>query len=219
MPESLKWKSEIKKGFHFKESLVIENHRVLEIIRLIDSRQYSQRQIASKLKVSRGTVSSIMKGIRKFRFKIAQEINIKPEGPIVRCPKCGGKTQLPCTYCEIKKIIEQSHVPVKQEVKADDSQSLEVMLMPKHHKRYLEIRAWREKQANPYYAVLPDNWPWKKRNIKENDATSETNLNNVNNQKNKSNKQYVNFFQDEINTDVHAKTGIEKSRVENCSQI
>jgi transcriptional regulator with XRE-family HTH domain len=67
----------------------------------------SQRQIAQTLGVSRGTVNAIASGRRREgvarRGPDAREDGFTlPMGIPVRCPGCGGLTQMPCLLCYLR---------------------------------------------------------------------------------------------------------------------
>jgi hypothetical protein len=75
-----------------------------EIRRLLRRGDLSQRKIAERLGVSRGTVNAIALGRRLERSaRRGQEDDgfIAPTGLHVRCPGCGGKVQMPCLRCHL----------------------------------------------------------------------------------------------------------------------
>jgi len=83
---------------------------VLKILFLLKEKKFSQRKIAKMIGVSRGTVSAIALGKRKFmRFLSArEEANfISPRGPYRRCPTCGAKAKMPCLACQLRKKAEE----------------------------------------------------------------------------------------------------------------
>ena len=58
----------------------------------------SQREIARRLRISRGSVGAIARGTRPdytndFTY---------PSGPARRCPECGVKVQMPCLACQLE---------------------------------------------------------------------------------------------------------------------
>lgn len=64
----------------------------------------SQRKIARRLGVSRGTVNAIALDRRpdyEARHRRTHPI-IPPSGPFVRCPTCGALAQTPCLACQIR---------------------------------------------------------------------------------------------------------------------
>lgn len=91
-----------------------------EVRRLLDEGELSQRKIASKLRVSRGTVGSIANGRRGIYGR-------EPEGeeqptlccldvPPARCDGCGATVYKPCLLCRTReykarqKLIESLKV-------------------------------------------------------------------------------------------------------------
>ncbi len=78
---------------------------VIEAIdRLLQEGQLSQRQIAERLGVSRGTVNAIANGSRALHGKeaFAKGAVDDPFLPAHRCPKCGYYVHLPCLVCRTR---------------------------------------------------------------------------------------------------------------------
>ncbi len=76
-----------------------------EIQRLLRQGELSQRRIASRIGVSRGTVNAIALGRRTDRPagpRREESGFIAPSGLPVRCPGCGGKVQMPCLLCYLR---------------------------------------------------------------------------------------------------------------------
>lgn len=71
-----------------------------EVRRLLVEGRLSQRQIARRTGVSRGTVAAIASGRRQ---RPAEEPGGPPggypRGKPVRCPGCGARVQMPCLAC------------------------------------------------------------------------------------------------------------------------
>ncbi len=82
---------------------------ITEIRKMLDSGAMSQREIARRLKVSRGTVGAVALGKRKAaieRTATAARAAFKhPRGMPIRCPSCGAKTQMPCLACYVRKFL------------------------------------------------------------------------------------------------------------------
>ena len=77
-----------------------------EVRRLLRQRTLSQRDIARRLGISRGTVSAIYLGKRqdhKSRNRRENEV-LAPTGPLERCPGCGGLVYMPCLLCRIRAL-------------------------------------------------------------------------------------------------------------------
>jgi hypothetical protein len=75
---------------------------IREVIRLLDEEELSQRAIALRLDVSRGTVWAVAQGRRGLDFgdqrPRAAKRNASRHLP-ARCPGCGGFVFLPCRLC------------------------------------------------------------------------------------------------------------------------
>ena len=75
---------------------------VEEIRRLLEADQLSQRQIADRVGVSRGTVNAIAAGRGSHGDRVP-----RPSGPPRRCPGCGGLVQMPCVACGVRAILRR----------------------------------------------------------------------------------------------------------------
>jgi len=83
---------------------MIASDIVKEIRQLLAEGILSQRAIAERIGVSRGTVSAIAQGKRRDYppRSFTNEIHfMPPAGPPIRCPGCGGLAQMPCLACYI----------------------------------------------------------------------------------------------------------------------
>lgn len=85
---------------------------VQEIQRLLDEGELSQRQISRRLKVSRGTVSSVANGKRSIYARrpavdaTSTEESLSPQ----RCPGCGAMVYLPCILCRARNYARRKHL-------------------------------------------------------------------------------------------------------------
>jgi hypothetical protein len=83
---------------------------VREIYRLLCEGQLSQRQIAARLGVSRGTVGAIASGRRGLKGKVgeggASHAHVARCGP-VRCCVCGYRVYKPCRICLAREYRRQ----------------------------------------------------------------------------------------------------------------
>ena len=89
----------------------------------------SQRGIARRLGVSRGTVNAIALGRRPDYEALphrreAEEIPA-PSGPPRRCPGCGGMVLMPCVACGIRAIRQRRRGAVR-EITAEAAGTLRV---------------------------------------------------------------------------------------------
>jgi len=82
------------------------------IRRMLDQGEVSQRGIARRLGVSRGTVNAIALGRRPdsgaLRRREEDEIPA-PSGPPRRCPECGALVLMPCVACRVRAIRVRRH--------------------------------------------------------------------------------------------------------------
>ena len=71
------------------------------ILSLLAEDQLSQRQIATQLGVSHGTVCNLANGLRGSHGK--QPPCFRPAlPPVGRCRQCGAKVYLPCVACQAR---------------------------------------------------------------------------------------------------------------------
>ena len=97
---------------------MIDHTVIEEIRRLLRGKQYSQRTIALRLGVSRGTVNSIATGRRpdyaqwqKAGENDVDEIDfILPTGLPRRCPQCGARVMMPCLACHVRALTARGKV-------------------------------------------------------------------------------------------------------------
>ncbi|MDD3470037.1 MAG: winged helix-turn-helix transcriptional regulator [Thermoguttaceae bacterium] len=66
----------------------------------------SQREIARRCGVSRGTVRTISLGMRRQRPP-SNEGFVPPEENPQRCPGCGGLVKMPCLYCQLRQMSRE----------------------------------------------------------------------------------------------------------------
>ena len=86
---------------------MIAPSEVEEIKRLLAEKRLSQRKIAVRLGVSRGTVHAIARGKRRDRPPREPERPRRPAGPPERCPGCGGQVYMPCLLCRARAVKER----------------------------------------------------------------------------------------------------------------
>ena len=67
--------------------------------------ELSQRKIAQRLGVSRGTVLAIARGRRADDSRSPSAAGFfDPNGPVERCRGCGGMVKMPCLLCHIRQL-------------------------------------------------------------------------------------------------------------------
>jgi len=87
---------------------------VQEVERLLLDGKLSQRKIAARLGVSRGSVSAIASGRRAIYGKSESEERPPATGTWIasrgagteRCPRCGFRVYMPCLVCRTRKYRE-----------------------------------------------------------------------------------------------------------------
>jgi hypothetical protein len=85
-----------------------------EIQRLLDQGELSQRKIALRLGVSRGTVNAIALGKRpdyRARQPSREGEFPSPCGPAARCPSCGAMVYMPCLACRVRAMKAERRRP------------------------------------------------------------------------------------------------------------
>jgi len=77
---------------------------VQEVDRLLRDGELSQRQIAARLGISRGTISAIANGHRNLHGRETRTAisPITPTAPPTRCPHCGYRVYIPCKICRTR---------------------------------------------------------------------------------------------------------------------
>jgi hypothetical protein len=77
---------------------------VMEICRLLHEGDLSQREIAAKLRVGRGSVNSLANGTRPVvgRLESKRDKSRRVAALPVRCPDCGGLVFAPCALCKTR---------------------------------------------------------------------------------------------------------------------
>lgn len=84
---------------------MLSRHTIELVQQLLATGDLSQREIARRLKIGRGTVNAIANGRRKPRDERPIEDELKLfSGPAMRCPECGGMVYQPCLLCEIRRL-------------------------------------------------------------------------------------------------------------------
>jgi hypothetical protein len=85
---------------------------VHEIARLLFEGELSQRQIARRLGVSRGTVQAIASGRRGLHGKAPAGDHSVSYGssPAMRCPRCGYRIHVPCLVCRSRQHRERQRI-------------------------------------------------------------------------------------------------------------
>ena len=85
---------------------------IQEIDRLLKEGALSRRKIATRLGVSRGTISAIANGRRGLYGKepLAIQSPLVPSSPPARCPRCGYRVYLPCQICSVREHKQQQHM-------------------------------------------------------------------------------------------------------------
>jgi len=133
---------------------MLTQDQVDEVKRLLATNKYSQRNIAAMTGISRGTVAAIANETRHIYQRGPNPDQWEPEGPIKRCPRCGGRTRLPCRLCRVRdEVAKRGRVDwgtFRQPTQ------FELQLRPQHDRRYQKIRRWRELKRRPFNPEFDD---------------------------------------------------------------
>jgi hypothetical protein len=137
---------------------MLPDERIKEVMRLLETGKHSQRQIAKLTGVSRIVIYRIASGKRKLR-PVTENVwdENRHRRPFERCPVCGGLVQLPCLGCILKRLGKG------KTFRLDRYESLGLALEDEHRKRYAKVKAWRERQDDPDFTVLPEEWPFERK--------------------------------------------------------
>jgi DNA-binding XRE family transcriptional regulator len=85
---------------------MISANIVEDIRQMLAEGRLSQRAIAVRTGISRGTVSAIAQGKRRdypARYAPGDALFVPPAGRHVRCPGCGALAQMPCLACYLRR--------------------------------------------------------------------------------------------------------------------
>ncbi|MGD0896988.1 MAG: hypothetical protein ABR915_04070 [Thermoguttaceae bacterium] len=116
--------------------------KVQAIQTLLAEGQTSQRQIAKRLKVWRGVVAEIARGLRPVCRRADRDRSAafpRRRGPPQRCSGCGGLVYLPCLACSAR--AGKLRRPRGVTGGPDPNERLELRLTAADRLRYEEIRA------------------------------------------------------------------------------
>jgi hypothetical protein len=97
---------------------MISNAVIDEIRRLLRDKKFSQRKIALRLGVSRGTVNSVATGKRpncNKREKNVENEFVPPSGLPQRCPQCGARVMMPCLACRVR-ALRAARKPKREQI-------------------------------------------------------------------------------------------------------
>jgi hypothetical protein len=124
---------------------------VTEVRQLLDEGTLSQRKIAQRMGISRGSVGAIAAGKRPDYEAMGQPREDEweePAGPPARCPGCGGKVYMPCRLCRTRQAIDENARSTSQRHNVEIDVPLGLNLRPEHRARFEEVCEWRRKLAD-----------------------------------------------------------------------
>jgi hypothetical protein len=105
---------------------MLQVNLIHEIDRLLQAGELSQREIAARLHVSRGTVGAIATGRRGLHGR--QTVRKRPPRALIarRCPDCGYRVYAPCRICTTRQHKNRQLLiqRVQMETVADNSDRL-----------------------------------------------------------------------------------------------
>lgn len=139
---------------------------VEEIGRLLAEGKLSQRKIADRTRVSRGTVAAIAAGRladrRPPKSSDKQQSRSETADLLQRCPGCGGMVAMPCRLCRTLSIKANAPKPPAVGTMAVGTmadQPLELNLNEEHRARYQQVRARRMEAELAALRSLNDEQP------------------------------------------------------------
>jgi len=140
---------------------VIKPIVIAEVKRLL-AEGLSQREIARRLGISRGTIGAIATGRRPDYSDRADEPKIDPNAPKVRCGGCGGKVAMPCLACRDRAAAARKRSKVQGSRFKEEPAELALELRPDHQARYEEVHRARQaagEEPNPQSPIHPEQSP------------------------------------------------------------
>jgi hypothetical protein len=129
---------------------------VSAVCRLLIETKLSQREIARRTGISRGSVRAIASS-RQFEnatCRPTEEIDWeRPVGSPERCPDCGGLIFPPCILCATRKALARHLLTALRRLTSRGMIPLGLELRPQHRKRYQQVRArrlaWNDNPPTP----------------------------------------------------------------------
>lgn len=126
---------------------MIEPATIEEIQRLLGQGDVSQREIARRIGVSRGTVAAVARGEYPRTRPKTQIEDDTPSGPPQRCPGCGGNVYMPCRLCRVRAALAKGSVPTSDNKAEQQEEPMRLELNEKLAKRFQRILARRQRRA------------------------------------------------------------------------
>lgn len=118
---------------------MLDMHRVRAVERLLRAGKLSQRAIAAKLGVSRGSVAKIAARMRERPQGESQSAEACGESPpVARCPNCGALVEMPCRACMVLRLRAEGRLPPTS---GESAGPLRLELRSPHYERYVAVRA------------------------------------------------------------------------------
>ncbi len=116
---------------------MLHPQRIQAVERLLRAGKMSQRGIAAKLGISRGTVAKIAARLMQTP-QTPQNDPSDPAPPLSRCPGCGALVEMPCRACWVRRLQAEGRLPPTDDTPAGP---LRLELRSPHYERYLAVRA------------------------------------------------------------------------------
>jgi len=146
--------------------MVLDPRTVDRVLTLLTVTSLSQREIARRTGVCRGTVNAMALGRRpnadlRDTFERLTDERRRASGapppsrPARRCPECGAKVKLPCLACRDRRLLAQGRRRPFQ-TDGPDPVVLGLDLRPEHYARYLEMRPLARERYYEHQAGVAD---------------------------------------------------------------
>jgi len=123
---------------------------VIDAIReLLAQGDLSQRKIALRLGVGRGTVAAVASGRRKDHVppRPDEDDELPQRGPVGRCPSCGGWVHLPCRLCLARQRIARRRLHQRRPIDLRPQEPIRLELRGAALRRYRAVHARRMRQG------------------------------------------------------------------------
>lgn len=117
---------------------------------LLREGQSSGRAIARQTGLSRGTIQAMASGARPMDRAREQQRRSRQRddrwGPSVQCPTCGGKVQMPCRLCNVRRLLAKGKLRRDRQPDPTDDCDLTIDLRDTDPERYLAVRHRKERK-------------------------------------------------------------------------
>ena len=132
---------------------MIAPETIAEIRRLLVEGGHSQREIARRTGVCRGSVGTIASGRRRNGDdspEPREDDREVPSGPPMRCAGCGAMVYMPCVLCRVRSKLQKGPRVMEQDAARGLEESPSLNLRPEHRAHYEEVRRRRRESETEW---------------------------------------------------------------------